>query len=129
MTDKSHKTWYDDGEPGINRLLGALSVSDESRVQTRKLGKFTIFFVDNKSSLRDMLADLGLNEKKADSSLAVDLEGVNLGATGEICIIQLISSQNPTHIYLLDICTLGSRAFTTEIRLDDQVVSPSSVLL
>ncbi len=45
-----------------------------------------------------MLAYLGLNEKKADSSLAVELEGVNLGATGEICIIQLISSQNPTHI-------------------------------
>jgi hypothetical protein len=114
---------------GISRLLGTLSVSDKSSVKPRKSGKFTIFFVDNKTSLRDMLADLGPNDKNSDFSLAVDLEGVNLGATGEICIIQLISSQNPTHIYLLDICSLGSRAFTAEIQADDQVVSSSFVLL
>ncbi len=48
-------------------------------------------------------------------SLALDLEGVQLSATGEICIIQLVSSRNPRYIYLLDICALGAYAFDTEI--------------
>ena len=111
---------------GLSKQLETLSLTSKSMMPTKKSGKFTISLVDSESALRDMLADLGLNSKKADFSLAVDLEGVNLGATGEICIIQLIASQNLTYVYLLDICTLGSRAFTIEIPLEDQVVPLSS---
>ena len=106
---------------GISRLFQALNVSDQSSIQSsaRVEGKFTIRLVDNDSSLRELLTDLGAT--KANLCLALDLEGINLGATGEICVIQLIKSQNPTCIYLVDICTLGKEAFYASLRFDDQV--------
>ena len=105
--------------------MGTLNLCSESNIQLRNSecikGKFSIVFVDDDSSLRELLFQVGGNVGNADFSLALDLEGINLGATGKICIIQLISSHNPTKVYLLDVCALGSRAFSTQIRSNDQV--------
>lgn len=41
------------------------------------------------------------------ASVAVDLEGVDLGRTGEICVIQLVSSDDPLTVYIVDVTVLG----------------------
>jgi hypothetical protein len=107
--------------------METLNLCSESNSQLRNSarieGKFSIFFVDDDSdsSLRELLIHLGGNVGNTHFSLALDLQGINLGATGEICIIQLILSHSPTQVYLLDVCALGSKAFTAEIRSNDQV--------
>jgi exonuclease 3'-5' domain-containing protein 1 len=51
--------------------------------------------------------------------LAVDLEGVKLGVSGTICLIQLVISTHPKCVYQVDVCALGPLAFDLAFSLDD----------
>lgn len=45
-----------------------------------------------------------------EKEVAIDIEGVELGRKGELCLIQMFGSSSPC-VYLFDITVLGSRAF------------------
>ena len=70
-----------------------------------------IKIVDTTSAISEMLNDLRDLPTKS-PSLYLDLEGINLGRNGTISIITLYVPPWST-IYLLDIFTLGSAAFST----------------
>jgi len=44
-------------------------------------------------------------------TLAVDFEGVKLCRSGALCLLQMTCSDDPTLVYVLDICVLGALAF------------------
>src|ERR1700754_1346009 len=64
--------------------------------------------VDDVDTLKECLSDLYTNPPRA--AIAIDLEGVNLGRTGNLCIIQLYGSGSKT-VWIVDVTTLGERAF------------------
>jgi hypothetical protein len=49
---------------------------------------------------------------RAAGAIAVDLEGVDLGRHGEICIIQVTTSRRGTPIFLFDVVALGKALFS-----------------
>lgn len=51
-----------------------------------------------------------VNEIREFETLSVDCEGVNLGRDGELCLVQIATTDR---VYLLDICRLQSKAFET----------------
>ncbi len=68
-------------------------------------------FVDSCSAIADLVDSL-TDLPASPPSLYLDLEGVNLSRQGTISILQLlVSSQHRT--YLIDVHTLGSKAFST----------------
>jgi hypothetical protein len=69
--------------------------------------------VDDMNSIHECLADLYPNGKPRSpesGSVAVDLEGVNLGRTGRVSIMQVYASKSKK-IWIVDITTLGKKAF------------------
>ena len=67
-----------------------------------------VYLVDSPATVAEMILSLS-NERV----LAVDAEGVDLGAkNGELSIIQLVGESKPTAVYLVDVTTLGERAFS-----------------
>ena len=54
----------------------------------------------------------GLTEPPV-TTIAIDLEGINLSRDGQVCIVQLKSNTSST-VWLLDITTLGQTAFDHE---------------
>lgn len=66
--------------------------------------------VDRKTLCDDVCRSL-----MSETIVAVDLEGVNLGRRGEICLVQLSCSDG--RVFLFDICALGEDAFISDISL------------
>src|ERR1700759_3353806 len=64
-------------------------------------------FVESTQAVTDMIDSL-----KGQAPLYVDLEGINLSRQGSISILQILDSSE-NRIYLIDIHSLGSKAFTT----------------
>lgn len=87
--------------------ISTVSSSPKSSVTTQK-NLESIVFVDTIEKLLLVLPEL-----RRHTVWAIDLEGVDLGATGEICIIQ-ISTGRYSPVILLDVHTLGKNIFTTE---------------
>ncbi|KAF2395571.1 hypothetical protein EJ06DRAFT_534842 [Trichodelitschia bisporula] len=71
----------------------------------------TVHFIDNPVQVTELLRDItGL--PTSPPSLYLDVEGINLGRTGTISILQIhVSTKNTT--YLIDVYSLGASAFTT----------------
>ena len=65
-----------------------------------------IVFVDDKAKCEEVCKELS-----SETILALDLEGVDLGRDGKICILQLGCSDG--RVYLFDICVLTHDAFTS----------------
>ena len=49
-----------------------------------------------------------LNSQDKNTFFGCDCEGVNLSRTGQLCLLQIAVEK---HVYLIDILTLGERAF------------------
>ena len=89
--------------------------------------------VDTKQGLIEMLSALSANLKHAAASLdeqpkfswamALDLEGISLGAHGEICLVQIVSGCSRSTVYLIDVIVLGSAAFSERCTYDGKVTS------
>lgn len=77
------------------------------------MSALVITLADTPELISACLADIApVNQNKAEISLAVDLEGINLCRTGKLCILQIKSNASPTGtIWLIDVTTLGSQAF------------------
>ena len=79
---------------------------DSSGVYTVKSSGTAVFLVDTPDKLAACLAELGKH-----SVLALDLEGVNLGARdGEVALLQLSTGRH-SPVFLVDVCRLGAAAF------------------
>lgn len=100
---------------------GALQVhhscGDEKFVESQ----FRVNLVDSFGCLMRLLRHLEFVTQAAQGSaggqkvaLAVDFEGVKLCRDGALCLMQLTSSDDPTLVYVLDVHTLGHRAFTLQ---------------
>jgi hypothetical protein len=79
-------------------------------------GDITVRLVDSIAGLEFMLKtfnDSFYRSPAAGNTLAVDLEGIDLSATGTICILQIVTSDIPRVVYLLDVCELGAEGFDT----------------
>eukprot|EP00419_Tripos_fusus_P022803 CAMPEP_0172713128 /NCGR_PEP_ID=MMETSP1074-20121228/61501_1 /TAXON_ID=2916 /ORGANISM="Ceratium fusus, Strain PA161109" /LENGTH=493 /DNA_ID=CAMNT_0013537157 /DNA_START=59 /DNA_END=1540 /DNA_ORIENTATION=- len=50
--------------------------------------------------------------RRNETVLAVDFEGVKLCRHGPLCLVQMMCSDDPTLVYVLDVHILGRRAFT-----------------
>ena len=64
---------------------------------------FGIRLIDSYSSLLMMLLHI---ERHQNLVLAVDFEGVKLNRSGQLTLIQITCSDMPSHVYVLDVCTL-----------------------
>lgn len=81
----------------------------------------SIQIIDTDSAVRDMVRDLrGLPSKSP--SLYLDLEGIELGRNGTISIISLYVPPWST-VYIIDIFTLGAKAFDTPGTMEQTVRS------
>ena len=87
--------------------MSSSSSSSTLSVSTTQENLKSIIFVDTIEKLQQVLPTLSRQKV-----WAIDLEGVDLGATGEICIIQ-ISTGRYSPVILLDVHTLGNATFTT----------------
>eukprot|EP00928_Gymnodinium_smaydae_P050207 TRINITY_DN3379_c0_g1_i1.p1 TRINITY_DN3379_c0_g1~~TRINITY_DN3379_c0_g1_i1.p1 ORF type:complete len:504 (+),score=118.04 TRINITY_DN3379_c0_g1_i1:93-1514(+) len=47
-------------------------------------------------------------------TLAVDIEGINLGRYGEVCIVQIADRRG--RVFLFDVCVLGQKAFSMGLK-------------
>src|SRR5436305_897650 len=99
--------------PAISDKGFATDMSDlvETLEQSSLDGPKPFHFVNTCSAIADLvdsLVDLPANPP----SLYFDLEGVNLSRQGTISILQLLVFPQK-RIYLIDIHTLGSKAFST----------------
>ena len=76
-------------------------------------------FVDSAQPLEQFLQELITRvENPYLTTLYIDLEGVNLSRDGTVSIVTLLINDNgpdPDRVYLIDIHTLGSSAFTTPV--------------
>jgi ribonuclease D len=82
--------------------------------------RYTI--IDHKSSCSDICREL-MNE----SIVSIDLEGVNLGRTGKICLLQLACMDG--RVFLFDIYALGEDAFIGDFSLRTILESESIIKL
>lgn len=71
-------------------------------------------WVDDVSAVAPAVAAI---RSLARGAIAVDLEGVDLGRTGEVCIVQIAVARSGAPIYLFDICALGGLAFEGDASL------------
>jgi hypothetical protein len=107
--------------------------SNQSRAEDSKV---KVCLVDNLPKLQAMLfAKFALtvdcyahheDPKISLPTLAVDIEGVNLGSKGEVCLVQIVSDKNKQTPYLIDILSLGSLAFKETCTFNGRV-SPLNV--
>lgn len=76
-------------------------------------------FVDSTSSLQQFLREvLDQVDHPEPKTLYIDLEGINLCRHGTVSILTLLVGDSQTHpdrVYLIDVHTLGSAAFTTPL--------------
>lgn len=68
--------------------------------------------IDNVSKLQLMLSQIPVNDKDENQVLFLDLEGINLGRSGTIAIMQLMIPKSSI-VCLIDVFTLGSATFET----------------
>ena len=61
------------------------------------------------------------NPNLSNPALAVDVEGVNLGSKGEVCLVQIVSDKNKQTPYLIDVFSLGSLVFKETCTFNEQV--------
>ena len=67
-----------------------------------------VYLIDSPAKVAAMISSLS-----SERVLAVDAEGVDLGAKGgELSIIQLVGQSKPTDVYLVDVTNLGEKAFS-----------------
>ncbi|KAL4784997.1 ribonuclease H-like domain-containing protein [Aspergillus varians] len=82
--------------------------------------------IDTPTGIQTLLANL-TNLPNNPPSLYIDLEGINLGRHGSISILQIFHLPS-NEIYLVDIHTLGSNAFTTPSPRDPTVKKTPTTL-
>lgn len=70
--------------------------------------------IDNVAKLQIMLSQLAVYAKEQKEVLFLDLEGINLGRSGSVAIMQLMRPPSPV-VYLIDVHVLGEKAFSTSI--------------
>jgi len=75
---------------------------------------FRVKLVDSFGHLMELLEHLEdiCFKNGHDVVLGVDFEGVKLCRAGELCLIQMTCSDDPRTVYVLDIYSLGHRAFS-----------------
>jgi exonuclease 3'-5' domain-containing protein 1 len=66
--------------------------------------------VDDADGIHECLEDLYPGGKPRSGSIAIDLEGVNLGRKGKLSIMQVYASKSKK-IWIVDVTTLGKTAF------------------
>jgi phosphate starvation-inducible protein PhoH len=98
----------------------------EIDAQKRRVEDDEIRFIDDLPKLKALLSELTIDCYSGDSSLslpalAIDIEGVNLGSKGEVCLIQIVSNKNRQSLYLVDIFSLGSGAFEEDCTFNGRV--------
>ncbi|CAE7204132.1 HMCN1 [Symbiodinium natans] len=73
---------------------------------------FRIILIDSCGSLMSMLQHIETAYySNGNFTVAVDFEGVDLCRTGELCLLQITCSDDPTLVYVLDVHILGQKAF------------------
>jgi len=65
-----------------------------------------------------------IQEIASNSVIAVDCEGVALGRTGKLCLVQIATDQN---VYLFDVQILGSSLFSSGLKAILEYHSPSKI--
>jgi hypothetical protein len=70
--------------------------------------------VDDAAKIASMLSDIKEHHKPVGAPLFVDLEGIDLCRNGTISIVQ-IQSEVMAHTFLVDVFTLGARAFGSKM--------------
>ena len=74
------------------KQVDSLSVTDHFQAG-QKSGSCTVHLIDTENAVVAFIHRVLKAKESSSFSIAVDLEGVDLGATGEICIMQLILSR------------------------------------
>ena len=113
-----------------HRFEPSLSLDHSSGSGASVQDNNTVCLIDDLVKLRSMLSALAVDcycrdsslHSNSDAALALDIEGINLGSTGEICLVQIVSNSKPETVFLVDVCSLGSRSFMEEIIYDGRVI-------
>lgn len=99
----------------VETVTGGLEVHTSGVDEAFCESLFRINLVDSFGSLMRLLRHLEfVTGSGEDVALAVDFEGVRLCRTGELCLMQLTCSDDPTLVYVLDVHVLGARTFTLQ---------------
>jgi len=110
---------------GTSNLTAAVVHTEDISVLTERLGHSTLQeafeLVDTVEEISTLIHNI-LLQPTTPPALFIDLEGVNLSREGSISTLQIhIAPQNKS--YLVDVHTLGSKAFDTSDKLDNTLRS------
>mmetsp|Transcript_19615 Transcript_19615/g.42887 ORF Transcript_19615/g.42887 Transcript_19615/m.42887 type:complete len:541 (-) Transcript_19615:98-1720(-) len=94
---------------------GTLDVHETAGELRFTQSAFRVTLVDSYGGLMKLLSHLEricTPNNEPEVALAVDFEGVKLCRDGALCLVQMTCSDDPTHVYVIDVHVLGKRAFT-----------------
>jgi hypothetical protein len=95
------------------KMTSTVSLSFASLILCEK-PKPAYIWVDDAAKISNMLSDIKELHKPGGAPLFIDLEGIDLCRNGTISIVQ-IHSEVMAHTFLVDVFTLGERAFDSKI--------------
>jgi len=100
----------------VETTTGTLEVHESCVDNAFTDSQFRVNLIDSFGCLMKLLRHLEIicSTNGHDVALAVDFEGVKLCRHGELCLVQMTCSDDPTLVYVVDIHKLGNRAFTME---------------
>eukprot|EP00929_Paragymnodinium_shiwhaense_P104473 TRINITY_DN68912_c0_g1_i1.p1 TRINITY_DN68912_c0_g1~~TRINITY_DN68912_c0_g1_i1.p1 ORF type:complete len:301 (-),score=76.85 TRINITY_DN68912_c0_g1_i1:547-1416(-) len=96
--------------PNPLKEAAAGAESEESEEESSEEDEDVVELIDTKDR-----CEASCKELTDAPVIAVDIEGVNLGREGEICVIQIATESR--HVYLFDIVTLGAAAFDLGLKV------------
>lgn len=121
---ESHFMGYEDSKSLLMQFFrfytvqtgsGTLEVHDSPTDSAYRESAFRVHLIDSFGCLMQLLLHLEgmvsvINGPQV--VLGVDFEGVKLCRHGELCLVQMTINDDPSVVYVLDIFTLGPRAFS-----------------
>jgi hypothetical protein len=98
----------------VGHAAGTLEVHETQEDPAFEESAFRVHLIDSFGCLMKLLhhlQDIG-GPNGHQMQLAVDFEGVKLNRHGALCLVQMICSNDPRLVYVIDVFMLGNRAFT-----------------
>jgi len=97
---------------------GTLEVHETCDDQLYLASPFRVHLIDSFGGLVKLLLHLedicSASSDALGATLAVDFEGLKLCRHGALCLVQMTCSDDPRLVYVLDVHTLGRKAFTMQ---------------
>lgn len=98
----------------VETNTGTLEVHERADDEHLMESPFRVNLIDSFGNLMNLLVHLEelCSVNVMETALAVDFEGVKLCRHGALCLVQMTCNDDPRLVYVLDVHTLGKRAFT-----------------